>query len=122
MKVVAYNIKEFEKEALAKANQKKHDITLISNKLDTNTLSYASGKDAVVLSSVEGLNAAMLHQLAKIGIRYMCVSVNSISNLDLSAANELGIEVSQIPSGSNHVIADAIISNLDDWHAKICFW
>ncbi len=49
MKVVAYSIKSFEKEFLAKANQKKHDITLISNPLSPETTRYAEGKDAVVV-------------------------------------------------------------------------
>ena len=44
MKAVAYSIKPFEKEFLAKANQKKHDITLISNPLGIETVIYAKGK------------------------------------------------------------------------------
>jgi D-lactate dehydrogenase len=49
MKAVAYSIKTFEKEYLAKANQKKHDITLISNPLGPDTVIYAEGKDAVIV-------------------------------------------------------------------------
>jgi D-lactate dehydrogenase len=49
MKVVAYSVELFEKEFLAKANQKKHDITLISNPLSPETALYAEGKDAVVV-------------------------------------------------------------------------
>jgi hypothetical protein len=40
MKVVAYSVKPFEKEFLAKANQKKHDITLIFNSLSLETAVY----------------------------------------------------------------------------------
>lgn len=39
MKVVAYSIKLFEKEPLAIANHKKHEITLISNGLCADTVS-----------------------------------------------------------------------------------
>jgi D-lactate dehydrogenase len=46
MKAVAYSVKAFEKEFLAKANQKKHDITLISNVLSMDTITYAREKDA----------------------------------------------------------------------------
>ena len=49
MKAVVYSIKSFEKEYLAKANQKKHDITLIANPLSVDTVSFARGKDAVIV-------------------------------------------------------------------------
>ena len=49
MKVVAYSVKSFEKESLAKANQKKHDIILITNPLNLKITLYDQGKDAVVV-------------------------------------------------------------------------
>jgi D-lactate dehydrogenase len=49
MKVIAYSVKTFEKEVLAKANDKKHDITLISNALTIQTADYAKGKKAVLV-------------------------------------------------------------------------
>ena len=50
MKVVVYSTRPYEKEALAKANHKKHDITLISNSLTEENTFYAKGKDAVVVN------------------------------------------------------------------------
>jgi hypothetical protein len=49
MKVVAYSVREFEKEFVARANHKQHDITLISNTLNLETALYAQGKEAVVV-------------------------------------------------------------------------
>ena len=34
MRVLVYNIQDFEKETLAKANAKVHDLTLVSNPLN----------------------------------------------------------------------------------------
>jgi len=57
MKVVAYSIMPCEKEFLAKANQKKHDITLISNPLSLDTACYAEGKDAVLVNTNDSVSA-----------------------------------------------------------------
>ena len=56
MRVVAYSIKSFEKEPLAIANHKKHDITLISNSLSPKTASYAEGKEAVIVFNEDELS------------------------------------------------------------------
>ena len=56
MKVVAFSVKEFEKEFVARANQKQHDITLISNSLSLDTAIYAQGKEAVLVSIYDDLS------------------------------------------------------------------
>ena len=71
MKVVAYSIKPFEKEFLARANQKKHDITLISNALSLDTASFAEGKDAVVVFTNDDVSRDVVNKLADLGIKYI---------------------------------------------------
>ena len=56
MKVVVYSIQTYEKELLALANGKMHDLTLISNGLNEETKVYATGKDVVVISAQDILN------------------------------------------------------------------
>ena len=71
MKAVAYSVKSFEKEYLAKANEKKHDITLISNPLCAETVSFAEGKDAVVVFTNDDLSAPVIKKLKELGVKYI---------------------------------------------------
>ena len=71
MKVVAYSIKEFEKEFLARANKKQHDITLISNPLSLDTVMYAEGKEAVIVFTNDDVSEVVINKLADLGIKYI---------------------------------------------------
>ncbi len=128
MKAVAYNIKHFEKEYLAKANKKKHDITLIGNPLSINTAIYAEGKDAVIVFTNDDVSAAVIEKLVAFGIKYIITRSAETSHIDIKAAIERGIKVANIPSYPQHnetlqVLQDAAnqtIKNLDLWQANKC--
>jgi D-lactate dehydrogenase len=60
MKVVAYSIKPFKKEYLALANNKKHDLTFISNPLNLETAVFAKGKKAVVVFTNDDVSAPVI--------------------------------------------------------------
>ncbi len=51
MRVTAYNIDTREKQPLALANRRKHQITLVTNFLNNDTVGYASNKEAIIVSS-----------------------------------------------------------------------
>ena len=71
MKAVVYSTHSFEKELLAKANHKKHDITLISNSLNLDTATFAKGKDAIVVSTNDDVSASVIEKLKSYGIKYI---------------------------------------------------
>jgi lactate dehydrogenase-like 2-hydroxyacid dehydrogenase len=96
MKAVAYSIKPFEKEYLAKANQKKHDITLISNPLSTETAIYAEGKNVAIVSPNDDVSAAVIQKLAGYGIKYIVARSTSIDYIDKDAAAKYGIKLSNL--------------------------
>jgi len=139
MKAVAYSIKPFEKEFLAKANQKKHDITLISNSLDINTAIYAEGKDAIIVFTNDDVSAQVIETLAGFGIKYIVTRSAGTDHIDKPAAAAHGIKLSNVPSYSGQYpdvlitshpayltkdklqeIADQTIKNLDMWQANKC--
>lgn len=97
MKVVAYSVKTFEKEFLAKANQKKHDITLISNSLNPETVLYAVGKDAIVICAHDDVSAWVIEQLAAMGIKYIATRSASTDHIDKEAAAAHGINLANVP-------------------------
>ena len=71
MKVVAYGIQACEREFLATANQKKHDITLIANPLTSETLFYAAGKQAVIVIENAPISAELAVRLTEIGVKHL---------------------------------------------------
>lgn len=106
MKAVAYSIKPFEKEHLAKANQKKHDITLISNPLGPDTAAYAQGKDAVIVFTNDDVSAPVIAQLAALDIKFIVTRSSGTDHIDQQAAAAAGIKVANVPSYSPRAIAE----------------
>lgn len=106
MKAVAYSIKPFEKEYLAKANRKKHDITLISNPLGPDTVIYAQGKDAVIVFTNDVVSAAVIEQLAKLGIKFIGTRSSGTDHIDQDAATASGIKIANVPHYSPQAVAE----------------
>jgi hypothetical protein len=128
MKVVAYNINPFEREFLAKANQKKHDITLIANPLSYDTINYADGKDAVIVYESGAMATAIIEKLASLGVKYMvtCSAQQYTGKGDTKVAN--GIKIAHISADllqtrtqdALQEIATQTINNLDFWQQNKC--
>lgn len=129
MRVVAYSIKSAEKEPLAIANHKKHEITLISNSLSDETVFYAEGKDAVVVFTDDDVTANVINKLAKLGIRYIATRSIDSSHIDKQEASNQNIKIASVPSsalnGINQdelpmALATETIHNLDKWQGQKC--
>ncbi|MFA6946565.1 MAG: 2-hydroxyacid dehydrogenase [Pedobacter sp.] len=106
MKVVVYSVKEFEKEFVARANKKQHDITLISNPLSLETAVYAQGKEAVVVSIHDDLSALVIDKLADQGIKYITTRSVSTDHIDRESAGKRKIKLANVPSYSPAAIAE----------------
>lgn len=124
MKVIAYNIKAAEKEWLALANYKKHDITIIANSLTVNTLSFATGKEALLVFNNDELSAEIIAGLGALGIKYIATSSFETDHLDLSAAGKAGMKIANVPfsevSQNLEMRMQQVIKNLDQWAAGKC--
>ncbi|MFB9843598.1 2-hydroxyacid dehydrogenase [Mucilaginibacter ginsenosidivorans] len=110
MKVVAYSIKPFEKEFLARANQKKHDITLISNPLGPETASFAAGKDAVLVFTNDDVSAGVIDKLADFGVKYIATRSSGTDHIDKGAAEKRGIRLANVPAYSPEAIAEHAVA------------
>jgi lactate dehydrogenase-like 2-hydroxyacid dehydrogenase len=129
MKVVAYSIKTFEKEPLAIANHKQHEITLISNQLSPDTVSFAAGKEAVVVTTEDKVSAAVMGKLADLGVKYIATRSVSTDHIDLDAAALHRIKIAAVPSSLlvtkalgelSVTLATQTILNLNKWEGKGC--
>jgi lactate dehydrogenase-like 2-hydroxyacid dehydrogenase len=129
MRVVAYNIKSFEKEPLAVANRKKHEITLISNPLNVDTALYAEGKVAIVITTEDLLTEEVLRKLSIFGVKYVATRSVSTDHIDLLAAAAYKIKIASVPAELlktktlvtlSNTLAEQTIINLDAWQGKSC--
>lgn len=129
MKVVAYSIKSFEKEPLAIANHKKHDITLISNVLSVDSVSYAEGKEAVIVFEDDDVSAQVIGKLADMGVKYIATRSISAAHIDQDAAAIRAIRIASVPPTAliglaegelPMALAEETILNLDRWQQKRC--
>lgn len=129
MRVVAYSIKSFEKEPLAIANHKKHDITLISNSLSLETVSYASGKEAVIVFTDDKISDAIMNKLADLGVKYIATRSTATLHIDQEAAAKRNIKIANVPAVSLMsvpieevplALAKETILNLDKWQENRC--
>jgi D-lactate dehydrogenase len=106
MRAVAYSIRPFEKEFLAIANRKKHDITLISNPLNLKTVNYAQGKDAVVVFTNDDLSAPVIDRLSDLGVKHIITRSTGTDHINMESADKHGINVLHVPSYSPQAIAE----------------
>jgi len=110
MKAVAYSIRAFEREFLAKANNKKHDITLIANPLAPETTMYAEGKEAVIVFTNDDVSATVIDKLAILGVKYIITRSTGTDHIDRVAADKHNIKVLNVPSYSPQAIAEHAVA------------
>lgn len=110
MKVVAYSIQPFEKEYLAKANQKKHDITLISNPLCMQTIAYAEGKDAIIVFANDDVSTPVINKLADMGVKYIATRSAGTDHIDKKTAAKRSIKIANVPVYSPQAIAEHAVA------------
>jgi len=113
MKAVAYSIQPFEKEFLAIANHKKHEITLITNPLNFDTITYAAGKEGIIVSAADLVSVDIIKILAGLHIKYI---ISRSATIDQAAAARCGITIANagLPAtGAPQETADQMIKELD---------
>ncbi|MGV3762394.1 MAG: lactate dehydrogenase [Parapedobacter sp.] len=122
MKAIAYSIKPQEKESLALANGKKHDLTLISNELNERTVSYALGKEAVIVSPYDIVDRKMLWELKHAGVTKIITRSKATTHIDLKEATRMDFKVANVPDADQSIenIARQTIRNLNAWGTGKC--
>ena len=110
MKAVAYSIRAFEREFLAVANHKRHDITLISNPLNMKTVLYAEGKQAVIVFTTDDVSAKIISKLAAMGVKYILTRSTGMDHIDRGAASAQDIQIANVQSYSPQAIAEHTVA------------
>ena len=106
MKFAVYEVREDEKKMLdVLASRYNLELVLTPGLLTPETISLAEGADGISTLGLSNVNRAILKQMVEMGIHAYSARCIGVNHIDLAAAKELGISVSNA-SYSPHGVAD----------------
>jgi len=117
MRVAVYSTKPYDRQFLAEANPAPgHRLSFLEPRLAPETVPLAADAEAVCAFVNDDLGVGVLERLAALGIRHVALRCAGFNQVDLRAAERLGITVSRVPAYSPHAVAEhcaALVLALD---------
>jgi D-lactate dehydrogenase len=107
MRIAVFSAKAYDRQFLGAANADfEHQLDYFEARLDMATARLASGYPAVCVFVNDRLDAATLEALAAGGTRTVALRCAGYNNVDLAAAERLGITVVRVPAYSPEAVAE----------------
>jgi D-lactate dehydrogenase len=125
MKIAVFSARSYDREFLsqeAKRNQafrSSHHLHYFDAHLRPETFHLAEGYDAVCAFVNDQLDRAALEKLKAGGVRLVALRCAGYNNVDLSAANDLGITVVRVPAYSPEAVAEHTVALILALNRKI---
>lgn len=120
MKVVVFSTKPYDRQFLAAAaSQFDHELTFLEARLTQETCLLARGFDAVCVFVNDHLDAPVLDSLAEYGVKVIALRCAGFNNVDLAAAQALGMKVARVPAYSPHAVAEHTVGLVLTLNRKI---
>ena len=111
MNVVFFSSKAYDQQFFSKTNEKySHRLTFLEVPLNESTAVLANGYEAVCIFVNDIANKEVLQGLAEQGIRLVALRCAGFNNVDLNAAEELGIKVVRVPAYSPYSVAEHTVA------------
>ncbi len=110
MRVAVFSTKAYDRRFLDAANEGfGHAITYFDARLDPGTAALAQGYPAVCVFVNDRVDAPVLEALAQGGTRLVALRCAGYNNVDLAAAERLGVAVVRVPAYSPEAVAEFTI-------------
>jgi len=107
MRIAVFATKAYDRRFLDLANAEfGHDLSWFEARLDETTAPLADGFDAVCVFVNDRLDAPALTRLAQGGVRAVALRCAGYNNVDLRAAEALGLTVIRVPAYSPEAVAE----------------
>ena len=107
MKVLAYCVRPDEMSSFEKFSKKyNHDLTIVKESFSPENANLAEGYDAVSILGNCTANRKAIEIIAKLGVKYIATRSAGYNNIDLEAAKENGIRVSNVPAYSPNAVGE----------------
>ncbi len=107
MDVAVFSTQVYDQETFEAANPAfRHNLTFFESRLSHETRELARGFDAVCAFVNDVLDREVLTALRDGGVRMIALRCAGFNNLDLDAAQELGLPVARVPAYSPYAVAE----------------
>ncbi len=106
MDVAVFSSKPYDRTFLAAAAAGQHRLTFLEPRLTAQTAVLAQGAAAACVFVNDQVNAAALATLQGLGVRLVALRAAGYNNVDLGAAQRLGIAVAHVPAYSPDAVAE----------------
>lgn len=106
MKIAVFSTKPYDRDALTRANAGAHELHFLDLHLDSQTVALATGFEGICAFVNDCADAGVLERLAAGRTRLLALRCAGFNNVDLLAAERLGIAVVRVPSYSPHAVAE----------------
>ncbi|MCG8451812.1 MAG: 2-hydroxyacid dehydrogenase [Spirochaetales bacterium] len=106
MKLAVFSTKKWVKESFSRVDTAPLEIVYFEAALNEETALLARDNDAVCVFVNDVVNAAVLRELAAGGVKTVALRCAGFNNVDLKAAEEMGISVCRVPAYSPYAVAE----------------
>ena len=113
MRIAVFSTKPYDRTFLGEAAARAgHKLDFLEPRLDRTTVRLAEGFPAVCVFVNDTLDAEVLARLAGGGTRLIALRAAGFNNVDLEAAERLGLTVVRVPAYSPHAVAEFTVGLL----------
>lgn len=110
MRVAVFSTKAYDKASLDDANAGRHELVYHDVRLSAATAALAAGYPAVCAFVNDSLSADTLALLAGGGTGMVALRSAGFNNVDLAAAERLGITIARVPAYSPYAVAEHAVA------------
>lgn len=115
MRVAVFSTKRYDREFLEAENAAAghgHELVFLEARLGEETARLAQGFEAVCAFVNDALDRPTLGLLREVGVRLVALRCAGFNNVDLQAADALGLTVVRVPAYSPHAVAEHTVALL----------
>lgn len=106
MRVLVYSARPYNQDLLKAANQGKHDLYFTETRLEERTTVLARQHPSICCFVDDILNRRVIKQLSDGGTRFIGLRSTGFNNVDLTAAEELGMTIMRVSRYSPYAVAE----------------
>jgi D-lactate dehydrogenase len=120
MIITVFDTHHFDRAALEKANVTLgHDLRFFEARLGKKTAKLAAGSGAVCVFVNDVLDHPTLAELQEMGVRLIALRCAGYNQVDLAAAQDLGLTIARVPDYSPYAVAEHAVALLLALNRKI---
>lgn len=120
MRVAVFDSRRYDREMLGSTNQHfGHELVFLEPRLNGETVTLAKGFEGVCVFVNDHLNSEVLKALVGGGTRLVALRCAGFNNVDLTAAEGLGLKVVRVPAYSPHAVAEHALALVLSLNRKI---